>query len=421
MTAPPLHRPQAPARRPARGTPPGGTWRLRPRGALLVASLTLRRRAASPRWRWGLVLWAVLLLALDLLFLLAARPLGGMGGAADALRRETGSAAFEMAVLVLAVAVLVVLPPLAAGQIQGDRETGRLAVLRASLLSPAEIVAGHALATWAAAGALLVLALPSLLPGAVLAGHPPSRILAVTAVLALVSLAIALLGAGLSVRAARRSGAVVRTAGAVAILVLGLPILWSATLPLLTEEQEVLASRPIAADQIPVVAEDPGVEHPVLIMETGFGAPMILVPMGWFETSGPLGFDGSGRTAAQAERWCVFSAEPRPVPRSDLLLPLLAVHPLVALAEVSPPGVGVLSALRSGLDGVAHPAEPARFTACSPGDVGHPEAVPSRAYSPAWPAGLGVWLLAGGGAAALAVRRLSVPTRGDTAERGALR
>ncbi|GAA1723136.1 hypothetical protein [Brachybacterium phenoliresistens] len=408
MTAPPLHRPQAPSRRPARGATAGSAWRLRPRGLLLVASLTLRRRAASRRWRWGLALWAVVLLALDLLFLLA-----------DALRRGTGSAAFEMAGLVLAVALLLVLPPLAAGQIQADRAAGRLEVLRASLLSPAEIIGGHALASWTTSVALIGLALPSLLPGAVLAGHPLSRVLAVAAVLAMVSLAIALLGAGLSVRAARRSGAVVRTAGAVAILVLGLPILWSASLPLLTEEQEVLTSRPIDADQILALAEVPGVEHPSLAREADVGVPMILVPVGWLEASDAAGSEDPWRSVTRAERWCVFSEESRPVPRSDLLLPLLAVHPLVAVAEVSPPGMGVLSTMRSGLDGAAHPAQPARFTTCSPGDVGHPEV--SRDSTPAWPVGLAVWLLAGGGAAALAVRRLSVPTRGDTAERGVLR
>ncbi len=148
-------------------------------GILTVARQEFRLRIRAGRWKLLLVAWAAVLLLFTLL----------LASAVDRLaERELpyrGTVVYGgLALLVLGLALLVV-PALAAQSVNGDRERGTLAVLQVTRLRPVEIVLGKFAAAWGTALVFLGLSLPFVAYAMTLGGVPLRRVVAVTAVVAL--------------------------------------------------------------------------------------------------------------------------------------------------------------------------------------------------------------------------------------------
>lgn len=382
MTTPPPSADRAPL--PAGPTPAGpppagppaavraGRWySLRLRGLGAVLTLELRQRIRSVKWYVALGLWAVFLLGMMVL-LFGASSLLGVSTMDDL--RHVGSIVFTAVVFLVIFALLLVLPALSAGSINGDRSAGTLATLQSTMLSPLEIVLGKILAGWVLGLAFIALSLPSLLPSALISGAGIFYIVRVVAALSVLALFITMIGIGLSALTSRQLGSVVLSY----LLVLGatviLPILYAVSLPFLSYEQDVQV---------------------------------------W--------------TSATEDHACVQTTRTREIVRTDVTLPLLVVNPFVIVSDVSPamttqefedseePGHRFpdgLQGIRLGVRHLAQPLHPSHFNRCwDPSATGYPADLGTPQSVPMWPFGLAAWGIVGLGGAAVAVWRLRAPMR----------
>lgn len=353
-----------------------GALKLRPRGVWLVTSLELRQRIRSKRWYIALGVWTLVLAGLGIL-VLAPVALFSSGF------REVSPAAammFSLLMLLVLFAMLLVLPALSAGSINGDRTAGTLATLQATLLSPLEIATGKLLAGWFTGLVFLALALPSLLPTAILAGIGPLYLLRELLLLAFLALCITAIGLGLSSITNRQLGSVVLTYVLVLSVTVVLPIVWLSSAALLQQKDVTVTEYTYS-----YVTDTPG---------------------------------GSTCEAREVQRDIV---------RLDLSQPLIWANPIVLMADVSPaldpdwensgpePRQGqrpdILRIMREGIRLAIHPLHPSNFNYCTKGMAGYPEDLGRAQHLPMWPMGLASWLLAAGGAFALATWRLSVPIK----------
>ena len=354
-----------------------GAWRIGWRGVRTVAVLELRQRVRSTRWIVVLVIWVAVLAALTLLIRHAVHsalePLGDVGGtgaqqAADA-QRLAGATLFGIIVfLVLSLGGLVA-PALTATSINGDRAAGVLAALQTTLLTPAEIAVGKLAAAWVTALALLAAASPFVIWAYVDGGTPAGRLVTTLAVLALTLLVVCAVGLGWSAITARTSSSTVLTYLSVMFLGLGLPLLFLLSLPLVQSQDTVQVS-----------------------------------------TSS----DGSA---------CAPTTQLRAQFHTERSWWLLGANPYVVVADSAPKaervsGVGLddpLSAIRDGVR-EARLGPPAVVDECYLNQASYDEQQAQRqaqreALGATWPYGLAADLALGAGFTALAVRRLTTPSR----------
>lgn len=365
----------AASQQPAPPSDPGGAvangaLTLRPRGLWLVTSLELRQRIRSKRWYVALGVWTVALMGIGIIIL---------GPTALSTTWETTAQisriVFSLQALLVMLCMLLVLPALSAGSINGDRSAGTLATLQASLLSPLEITLGKLLAGWLTGLAFLLLAMPSLLPTGLLGGVGPFYLLRVMLIIAVLALCVTAVGLGLSAITSRQLGSVVLAY----VLVFGVtvvgPILWGASAALTLQDRQVT------------------------VYETDYSG------YDWESHEGGI---------------CRKSTVERTVARLDLTQPLIWPNPVVLLADVAPPvdlrdpwsdgsRVDVLQLMQLGLRAGTNPLHPSYFNSCSPENEGYPEDLGSPTNRPIWPLGLGIWLGTGLGAVALTTWRLAVP------------
>ncbi|MGP9539392.1 ABC transporter permease [Brachybacterium sp. AOP43-C2-M15] len=344
-----------------------GTLTLRPRGLWLITSLELRQRFRSVRWYAALAVWTLAMLGI-----------GALGMAPtlytaqwDAIE-PVAAVVFSLQIILVLFAMLLVVPALSAGSINGDRTAGTLATLQASLLSPLEIVLGRLLAGFLTGLAFLVLALPSVVPIAVLGGIGVLYFLRVVLVILVLTLCVTALGLGLSAVTSRQLGSVVLAYVIVFGVTVVLPITWGVSAVFLQEEREV--------------------------------------------TSYYTAYEEDGGTSTER---CIEETRTERVPRVDLTLPLMWGNPVVLLAEAAPAmpaeywldgqeNSDALRIIKSGMRSAATITHPANQVWCAPGQSGYPEVAdpPNR---PLWPMGMALWMLVGGGSLAVATRRLAVP------------
>ncbi|MGO1227185.1 MAG: ABC transporter permease [Brachybacterium sp.] len=350
--------------------PLNGILSLRPRGLWLVTSLELRQRIRSGRWYVALAVWTVVLLGI-----------GGLGLAPTLYTAQWDSlepvaaVIFSLQVILVLFAMLLVVPALSAGSINGDRTAGTLATLQASLLSPLEIVLGKLLAGFLTGLAFLVLALPSLVPIAVLGGIGVFYFLRIVLVIALLTLCVTAVGLGLSAVTNRQLGSVVLAYVIVFGVSVVLPIAWGSSAIFLQQEREVTE---------------------------------------YYSTYDHADGARMGR--------CVAEQGTSDVPRVDLTMPMLWGNPVVLLAEAAPPlptdywrdgeeNTDVLRLIKSGMRVAATITHPSHNNYCEPGEEGYPEDLAAMPNRPIWPMGLTLWMLAGGVSLAVATWRLAVPIR----------
>ena len=349
-----------------------GSLAVRPQGLWLVTSLELRQRLRSKFWYIALAVWTVVLIGIGVLGLL---PTVVLGGGTD--MAPIAAVIFSLQMILVLFAMLLVVPALSAGSINGDRTAGTLATLQASLLSPTEIVLGKILAGWLTGLAFLILALPSAVPTALLGGIGPLYALRVVVVIVLLTMCVTAVGVGLSALTNRQLGSVVLAY----VLVFGVtvvgPMIWGFTAAFLQQERDVTVYR-------------------TSYSESSYGEC----------------------EAREESDYTVY--------RLDLSQPLLWANPVVLLAEAAPgvdpetfwysgtddgPEVDLLRIIQAGLRSTSNPTHPASFNGCSPSDEGYPEDLGEVPNRPIWPQGMAMWVLAGGGSTAFAIWRISVPIR----------
>ena len=347
-----------------------GSYALRWRGLRLVTSLELRQRLRSKRWYVALAVWTLVMMGIGAL---------GLGPTLYSAQWEDvgpiAAMVFSLQMILVLFAMLLVVPALSAGSINGDRTAGTLATLQASLLSPAEIVLGKLLAGFLTGLAFLVLALPSLVPIALLGSIGILYMLRLLGVIVLLTLCVTAVGLGLSALTSRQLGSVVLAYVIVFGVTVVLPIAWGSTAVVLNEEREVTNYYSVYDDEY-----------------------------------------------SMEKSRCVAEQVEETVPRLDLSLPLLWGNPVVLLAEAAPtlpadydpledPDTDLLTTLKTGMRSAATTTHPVHSVHCSPEDPGYPTALGTPPNRPVWPTGLGLWLLVGVLSLLVAVRRLAVPVR----------
>lgn len=347
-----------------------GSYALRWRGLRLVTSLELRQRLRSKRWYVSLAVWTLVMMGIGAL---------GLGPTLYSAQWEDvgpiAAMVFSLQMILVLFAMLLVVPALSAGSINGDRTAGTLATLQASLLSPAEIVLGKLLAGFLTGLAFLVLALPSLVPIALLGSIGILYMLRLLGVIVLLTLCVTAVGLGLSALTSRQLGSVVLAYVIVFGVTVVPPIAWGSTAVVLNEEREVTNYYSVYDDEY-----------------------------------------------SMEKSRCVAEQVEETVPRLDLSLPLLWGNPVVLLAEAAStlpadydpledPDTDLLTTLKTGMRSAATTTHPVHSVHCSPEDPGYPTDLGTPPNRPVWPMGLGLWLLVGALSLLVAVRRLAVPVR----------
>ncbi|MCS6711495.1 ABC transporter permease [Brachybacterium sp. EF45031] len=343
-------------------------WALRPVGLATVLGLELRQRIRGVRWYIAFAVWFLLINGLAALTVAAVD--WAWGG--NVTWQEAGSLVFGMVVFLTLTALLLVLPALASGSVNGDRSEGTLAILQATLLSPVEIAVGKLLAAWFTGLVFVALALPALVGAAALGGADPWYLLRVLLVLSILALTVSGIGLGLSALTRRPLGSVVLAY----LLVLGttfvLPVAYLGTLPF-TERQ-----------------------HTVTVWDTVYSS-----------------VTDTGR--------CVQAVRTERIYHTEVALPLLAVNPYVLVSEAAPmppPSErpfernDMLGNIKTGMRMLAQPLHPSHFNRCwDPADPGYPKDLGTPQTLPMWPLSGGAWVLTGLLGTVLAVLRLRTPVR----------
>lgn len=353
-----------------------GALTLRPRGVWLVTSLELKQRIRSVRWYVALAVWTLVLLGLGLVVLAPTAVWSSEWSTVE----QTSAVMFSLLAILVLFAMMLVLPALSAGSINGDRTAGTLATLQATLLSPLEIVLGKLLAGWFTGLVFLALSLPSLLPTALIGGVGVLYLLRVLLLIAVLALCIVALGLGLSAITQRQLGSVVLTYVLVLGATVALPVVWGSSGAVLRQEKEVTT-------------------YSTTYMDPGPG--------------------GSGGVL------CEEHVETHTVMRLDWSQPLIWPNPVVMLADVSPRMSDVfaenqddpyhpdaLRVISLGVRSAVTPLAPGHYVWCSPESAGYPEDIDRDPTTlPVWPFGLVIWLGVGAGSVALATQRLAVPIK----------
>jgi len=345
-----------------------GPWHVTWHGVRTVARLELRQRVRSTRWIVALVVWFVVVGAITLL---ATGAMGALGGGTSNPSR--GPVLFAVVSFLVLGLGLLVTPTLTSTSINGDRNSGTLATLQVTLLSPAEIVLGKVAAAWVASCAFLVASVPFFLLALGLGGTPVRAAGAVLVLIAVLLAALCGIGVGLSSLTARTAGSTVLTFVVVAGLAVFTPILFGLTYPSIDSQQAVQV----------------------------WGTPVT----GWSGTDSPPP--------------CQWRTETRTVYHTERTWWLLALNPFVVVADGSTvpaadqpyastsPFAALRQAVREARQGGARPVNECWSSPVALLTTGDAAPVPSTA--PIWPWGLGFTVLLGAAGAATAVRRLSIP------------
>lgn len=357
----------------------GTTWH----GIWTVASLELRQRARTSRWKVVLLVW---FLALAGLFTLT------YFGLTDNEARA-GRSVYDLTIFFVLGMSLLVVPSLTSTSVNGDREHGVLATLQTTLLTSGDIILGKLLASWVVTLVLTAVTLPFLVLGWISGGVGWSTILTSLVMLVLVLLAVCTLGLMFSTLTARTVASVVLTYLTVAGLVLGTVVTFFLSFPLVSQPETVkyygIPDSYWAANTTPPT--DPSAP------ETGKPE----------EVPQPTASD------------CRHLTREQDLAHTERTWWLLAANPFVIVADAAPRGalrdnegevtplywISVGSrAARAGADVTTERQE------CWYGsnDMVPQQNDPLQA-GPVWPWGLGLYAVAAVGAVAVAIRRVRTP------------
>jgi ABC-type transport system involved in multi-copper enzyme maturation permease subunit len=125
-------------------------------GVLTVAQLEFRLRIRAGRWRWMVIAWFLVLLAISALVRASLKPENLSVEQVEA----RGAVMFGVVMIIVLALALLVTPALSAQSVNGDRERGTLATLQVTRLRAGEIALGKLLASWGTALVFLAVTLP---------------------------------------------------------------------------------------------------------------------------------------------------------------------------------------------------------------------------------------------------------------------
>lgn len=356
-----------------------GAWSLTWAGVRTVTVLELRQRVRSTRWIVSLVAFAVVVgVVTTLTFVVARQMTGEMGGGAS-IDETAGRTMFGFIVFFVLFLGLLVSPTLSATSINGDRANGTLATLQVTLLSPAEIVLGKLLASWAASLAFLAVSVPFIVWAFATGGTAFLGLLTTVLLLAVVLAVVCAIGLGFSALTARTAGSSVLTYVAMAGLTVVSLIVFGLSVPLVSGEERVQ-----------VYSED------------------------W--SGGEITFDEEGRPSEDIP--CELREEERYVTHTERTWWLLAVNPFVVVADALPPASG--TQISDPMTGIRYGVRAARLGPQEPLDEcwsqwrdweeeERERREEADALGAVWPWGLAFNLLLGAAGITLAVRRLTIP------------
>lgn len=355
-------------------------------GVTTVARLELRQRARASKWVVVLGIWFAVIALVSVLSYLALND-------PDA---RSGAAMYDVVIFFVLGLGMLIVPSLTATSINGDREHGVLATLQTTLLTSADLVLGKLLAAWAISGAFLVTALPFLAWAWVEGGVSVGRIFLSMLVLMLVLAVVCALGLMFSSLTARPVGSAVLTYLALGALVFGTVIGFGLSAFLVNDRETVRVNG---------------------------------IPNGWYEENRPQ-FDANGNLLPNTERVptradCVVHDEIRDVTHTERIWWMLPLNPFVVVADAAPSEPPRNPDMGSGFTPMRWISEGSRAARVGetgevrqecwvdgPADQPMTDPMADAAKGAAvWPFGLAFLLLVGGGATAVANRRLRTPIR----------
>ncbi|WP_295624649.1 ABC transporter permease [uncultured Corynebacterium sp.] len=203
-----------------------------------VLSLELTQRARSSRWRGLLIAWFVILVGSVLLQSVFFNSIGpGSGGDEEAWSRAAAESIATGTLLFVLLVGLLVAPALTATSINGDRRDGVLALVQAAPVPTSAVVVGKLLAAWIASLAFLLVSLPVLIWTVIRGGMPWWAMLLGVVIVALLLLAVAGMGLGLSALTPRTSSSTMLSYFVVAVLVVGLPVAFGMAMPMMQNSE----------------------------------------------------------------------------------------------------------------------------------------------------------------------------------------
>ncbi|HCU38531.1 MAG TPA: hypothetical protein DGT21_24860 [Armatimonadetes bacterium] len=189
---------------------------------VIVHELRMRMRGGKP---FAVLFFYTLLAIVPVLIALGlvVASQSAMYNAPDS-RQELGRMAFSVLAFSQLTLILIVMPAYSAGAITMEREKGTLEMLRATLLSPSDVVTGKFLVTLAFAVMLLLTSLPVAAWCIMLGGLAPTEVLLTYSLLLVVSIWTSALGIFLSTLFQKSLGAIVATYICVLLWCAGIPL-----------------------------------------------------------------------------------------------------------------------------------------------------------------------------------------------------
>jgi len=250
-TLPPAS-PEQPATPASAGKPVhGNPWHPTFRGVALATWIELLRRRPSTK---GYIFYGITFAAIIGLGVLAAVNAGP----------DKNSVAFELVVILVLGAGMLIGPSLSATSINGDSSEGVLAPLQMSRLSAGDLTFGKLFASWIVCLAALLTTTPLLAYAYTRSGWTLGEALLVVAVILFVVLAFTAVGLAWSSIAARAVASVALTHLTTGVLVLGTLLLFAFTLPLVSEEVTVTYSYPDESGLTEEDYSDPNFDYSTL-------------------------------------------------------------------------------------------------------------------------------------------------------------
>ena len=203
--------------------PRGNPWHPTFRGVALAARIELLRRRPSTK---GYVVYGITFAAIIALGVLAAVKAGP----------DKNSVAFELVLILILGAGMLIGPSLSATSINGDSSEGVLAPLQMTRLSAGDLAFGKLLASWIVCLAALLTTTPLLAYAYTRSGWHPGEAIAVLATILFIVLAFTAVGLAWSSVAARAVASVSLTHLTTGVLVLGTLLVFAFTMPLVSED-----------------------------------------------------------------------------------------------------------------------------------------------------------------------------------------
>ncbi|WP_435299255.1 ABC transporter permease [Timonella sp. A28] len=221
---------------------PRFTWH----GVKTVTTLELTQRLRSSKWRIALLIWFLGVGAICLL--IAGATASSMTGSTQV--SHVGPMIFGVNVYFILFMGLLITPTLASTAINGDRASGTLAILQASLLTPLEIAVGKLLASWISAMAFLIISVPFIVWSLGAGGVKVWSVVAVLAAMSFVLLVVCAVSLYMSARMAKTATSTVMSYLYVAFVSGILVVLFGVSMVVFMNNEEVKEMAPNTYSEI---------------------------------------------------------------------------------------------------------------------------------------------------------------------------